>query len=725
MRLSLVALTITALFHFSVPAGAQDSFSSLPGHDKYKSMSAASRLGSDGRARNIRWAEDGASLSFQQADKHFKVNLSDFGIEPTDRPQRPSSSATASPRSGRRPRVGRAQQATEVRSPDGQWIAFYRNFNVVLERAPQPAEENGDGNPVGESQNGKGNGSASAAKEEIEPVQVTKAGTEFFRYGTGCWVYGEELNQRTAMWWSPDSRKLAFYEMDERHMQDYYLTTNNTGVYTQLQTVRYPKPGEANPYAGLLIYDLETHETTRVEVGGDRRQYVFNIRFTPDGSELLFNRTNRRQNILEIAAADPKTGQSRVVVKETQDTWQKNRPLMQFLADGKRFIWETERTGWEHYELRHLDGRLLNPLSAVEPYPTASILRVDEKAGLFYYTAYSGKQPLNVHLHRVQLDGAKHMRLTNRPRNHTSLNVSPDDKWFVAVYEAVGVPPTTGLFNLKGEQVAVLAKADSKKAEELGLVAQELFTFKADDGKTDLQGTLYKPANFDPNKTYPLVVSVYGGPSSRGISNRYSAANAYCEFGFLVATIANRGTTGRGKAFESASYQNLGIVDIKDQADGVRFLCQRPYVDATRVGIYGHSYGGYMSALALVKFPDVFAVGVAGAPVTDWKNYDTTYTERYMRTPQENPNGYRDGSCMTYAKDLKGKLLLMHGLIDDNVHPSNTWQLVSAFQQANVRFEMMIYPTSKHGFNSTSLRWEYLHRHLRPEPLTTTEAKSE
>ena len=234
-----------------------------------------------------------------------------------------------------------------------------------------------------------------------------------------------------------------------------------------------------------------------------------------------------------------------------------------------------------------------------------------------------------------------------------------------------------------------------------------------------MQGILHKPAHFDPNRKYPLVINVYGGPSSRGISNTYQPADPYCEFGFLIATIANRGTTDRGKAFEDATYLKLGTVDIKDQVDGVKFLCQRPYVDATRVGIFGHSYGGYMSALAVVRYPDVFHVAVAGAPVTDWRNYDTIYTERYMRTPQENPDGYRDGSCLTYAKNLQGNLLLMHGLVDDNVHPSNTWQMVDAFQRENLRFDLMVFPRSKHGLGdgSGSLQWEYLHEQLRPEPL--------
>jgi dipeptidyl-peptidase 4 len=418
-------------------------------------------------------------------------------------------------------------------------------------------------------------------------------------------------------------------------------------------------------------------------------------------------------------AADVAGGQSRIVVSERQPTWQENRPLSRFLDDGERFLWETECDGWKRFQLRHLDGRLLHEVTPIESYPVEAVVHLDEPAGLLYYSAYSDQNPLNLHLHRVRLDGTDPMRLTSKPLHHGSFQIAPDHRWFVATYEAVDTPPTTALFNDRGEEVLELARATSEQTQELGLVPPELFSFLADDGQTVMQGILHKPARFDPSRTYPLVVSVYGGPGSRGISNRYEPAKPHCEFGFLIATIANRGTTGRGKAFESATYLKLGIVDLQDQADGVRVLSERPYVDADRVGIFGHSYGGYMAALALLKFPDRFHVGVAGAPVTDWKNYDTIYTERYMRTPQENPDGYRDGSCLTHAKQLTGKLLLLHGLIDDNVHPANTWQLADALQRENLRFDLMIYPRHKHGLaaNATELRWEYLHRHLRPQPL--------
>ncbi len=744
MRRLMVMIFVATHLLLVQSSYGQTGLSGLPGYDRYQKVNRLTRqLALEGRVRGIKWSDDGESMTFSKRKDRFIVNLTDMSIESCKpSPDAKSQPAVKSTRGKRAPqrrqtprgRAGRAQQVTWVTSPDGKWIARYRDYNVVLERVVDATDESPETfqseKPQSEKLQSKepqsknstdpiGTGTAPTkgdmAKPKVTTVAVTTSGSKYFRFGTCCWVYGEELFQSSAMWWSPDSRKLVFYEVDERHMRDYYLTGDNTEVYTRSLVERYPKPGSDNPVVGLLVYDLESKQTRRINVGADRTQYVYNIAFHPRAPLLLFSRTNRRQDTLEVVAADLTTGDTHVVVTERQSTWQANKPTMRFLDDGPRFIWETERTLWKHFEVRHLDGRRLNQLSAVEPYPTEAIVKVDEKADWCYYSAYSGANPNNAHLHRVRLDGTEHRRLTSRALHHSGFSISPDHKWFVACYEAAGVPPETALFDMQGKQVAVLAQPDMQKAQDAELSYGELFTFKADDGATDIYGILHKPAHFDPNKKYPLVVSVYGGPSSRGIQNQFTPANARCELGVLIATIANRGTTGRGKAFETATYMKLGGPDIKDQADGVQFLCQRPYVDAKRIGIYGHSYGGYMSALALVKYPELFHVGVAGAPVTDWKNYDTIYTERYMRTPQENPTGYHDGSCLTYAKNLKGKLLLMHGLIDDNVHPTNTWQLIDLFQRENLRFDMLIYPRSKHGLGSgsTAIRWEYLCRNLR------------
>ena len=667
-------------------------FEQIPGYENYRKVISQRRdFASVGRVSDTSWSADGKFLSYTAGGKKLVLNLENFAVEATSekpgaapRPDRPNR-RTGTP-------VARAMQRTVEPSPDGKWNAVYRDGNVWIE----PIADDG------------------------EKIQVTTDGTERIRFGTCCWVYGEELDQKEAMWWSPDNRKLVYYKVDETGMKDYYLTLDNAAMYTTLQAVRYPKAGDDNPRINLWVYDLDSKKSQQIEFDGDPTQYLFNVRFTPKGNEVLVNRTNRRQDVLDVLAVDVTTLKVRAVVTERQETWQENSPIMRFLADGERFVWGTEANGWRHFQLRHLDGRLLNLLSEVHEYPCDKIELIDEADGLFYYSAFSDENPYNSQLHRVRLDGTDHRRLTSFSLNHTSYDIAPNHKFVMSTRERFDIPPSTAVYDDNGRQVAVLTEGTDEAASGAGFAPTEMFSFTANDGKTQIYGTLSKPSNFDPSKKYPLLIDVYGGPQSQGLSNRYSPANPVCEMGYVVAKIGNRGTVGRGKAFECATYLYLGDRDMADQADGVKYLRQRPYIDGDRVGIYGHSYGGYMSALALVKYPDVFHVAVSGAPVTDWKNYDTIYTERYMRTPEENPDGYKNGSCMPHAGKLAGKLLIVHGLIDDNVHPSNTWQLAKAFHTANKRFDMMIYSEFQHGIGSTyeSLKWEYFYRHLHPEVST-------
>jgi len=671
---------------------AQLTFKELPGYEKYREISALrTELNGGGRVEQIKWADDGQSVQFSDAGKRKSIDLKTFAITDTSKPEvvtpeEPGDGRRSQRRAGQSS-VGRAQQRAVAKSPDGKWNATYKDSNIVLE-----------------------------STSDTDKIYVTKDGVDRLRFGTGCWVYGEELNQSDAMWWSPDSTMLAYYEVDEREMFDYHLTLDNTANYTKLQSVRYPKAGDPNPKVSLWIYDLLSKAAKKISIDGDLTQYLYSIRFSPEGNELLVNRTNRRQDVLNLLAVDTKTLNVRTVLTERQSTWQENSPAIQFLDDKQRFIWTTESNGWKHFQLRHLDGRFLNPLSQVGQYPCNTITKVDEKSGFVYFTAYSDVIPYNAQLHRVKIDGSQHARLTSSPLNHTSFDISPDHQFVIASREQLDSPPSTVLYSAEGKEVAVLATGSREGAEKAKLTSPELFSFLSDDAKITIYGTLHKPSGFDPSRKYPLLVDVYGGPESIGITNRYVAANPICELGYIVIKIGNRGTVGRGKAFESATYLKLGGPDLDDQAAGVKFLRQRPYVDGDRVGIYGHSYGGYMSALALLRYPDVFHVAVSGAPVTDFRNYDSIYTERYMQTPAENAEGYDAGSCSKIAANLKGKLLLVHGLIDDNVHPANTWQLSKALNDADKRFQMMIYPEFQHGVGSTysSLRWEYFHQHLKP-----------
>ncbi len=503
--------------------GPEPVLSELPGYaNSIKIRDARRELSGGGRVTGLEWSADGKSVAYKKDGEKLQLELATYNVGPAV--ETPAYQPPETSRAPRRGGVGRAMQRTVEVSPDKKWKAVYRDYNVMLE---------------------------SNEDDDAEAITVTTDGNERLRYGTGCWVYGEELFQDEAMWWSPDSKLLVFYEMDEQHMQDYYLTLNNTRAYTKIQAVRYPKAGDDNPNVALLVYDLETKATKRLEIDGEPMQYLFNIKFTPAGDELLVSRTNRLQNTLDILAVNPRSGDVRTVVSETQETWQENKPLLQFLDDNQRFVWETEKNGYKHYELRNLAGELLNPLSKVDNYPCGGIVNIDEQAGWFYYTAFSAENPYNVQLHRVKLDGTQHQRLTSSPLSHSNFEIAPDHSHVVAVRQQLDVPPSTVVYNSDGKEVAVLNEGDTKGAEELGLSPPELFSFTSSDGTTEIFGTLHKPANFDPDKKYPLVIDVYGGPQSSAFRNSYQAANPMCELGFLIAKIGNRGTQGAARRLKA------------------------------------------------------------------------------------------------------------------------------------------------------------------------------
>jgi dipeptidyl-peptidase-4 len=534
---------------------------------------------------------------------------------------------------------------------------------------------------------------------------ITTDGSEAKRikYGVASWVYGEELRQMTAMWWSPNSRKVAFYRFDEGPVKDYYLQLDQTQLQSKMDIEAYPKAGTANPIVELYVYDLDSKKMTRVDVRDGKPfensvvgHYVYNVSWSPDGGELLFNRTNRRQNIMEFTAANPDTGKCRVIVREEWPaSWTENTPEMKFLSDKKRFVWASERTGWRNYYLYDLSGKLIATLTN-HPFEVANMVKIDETAGLLYYMARDGDNHMKLQLHRVGLDGRNDRRLSDPAFNHT-VNIAPDNQHFVDVAQTHDTPPATRLMDGDGKMIAELAKSDTTKFEQLGLKRVELFTFKAADGTTDLHGMLHFPSNFDPSKKYPLLVSVYAGPATNGARETFTAPNPITEYGFLVATLDSRSAAGRGKRFLDAIYMKLGTVEIDDQAAGVRSLWSRPYVDRNRVGIFGTSYGGYASLLALLRHPEVFQAASSSSPVTAWIHYDTIYTERYMWIPQENKEGYEAGNAMNLADKLKGRLMLYYGTADNNVHPSNSMQLIQALQKAGKSFEVQVGPDMGHS----------------------------
>ena len=667
---------------------AQDRLKTMPGYSRYQKISAAMTNAVKLGSLSVVWKDDGKALEYERDSKRFRYDIASKALSeiPTAKSttNAPQSNAPGEGdarsqrrREGRRSdSPARGRQFTSVKSPDGKWKAVYRDRNVWLVHGKHSNE-----------------------------VAVTTDGNEKARikYGSASWVYGEELFQNSAMWWSSNSQKLAFYRFDESNVPDFYLQLNQTKIESIADVEAYSKAGSNNPIVDLCIYDLPSKQIAHVDVRDGQPfdnsvvgHYVYGVSWSEDSKALLFHRTNRRQNIMELCAADPESGKCRVIVREEWPaSWTENLPTIRFLKDGKRFIWTSDRTGWKNFYLYDLSGELLATLTD-HRFEVANIVRIDEKAGFLYYTARSGDNPMKLQLHRVGLDGKDDRRLTD-PAYHHVVDVAPDCEHFVDIAQTHDEPPVTRLMDADGKQVTELAKTDMGNFKKLGLKTAELLKFKAADGETDLYGLLQFPSNFKSYRKYPLLVSVYAGPETTGASEIFARPNMLTEFGFLVASLDSRSASGRGKRFLDAIYLKLGQVEIDDQAAGVKSLWSRRYVDKKRVGIYGTSYGGTASALCLLRYPDVFHAACASSGVTDFRNYDTIYAERYMWLPQENKAGYDAASIMTYAKDLKGRLLIYYGTADNNVHPNNSMQLIQSLQRAGKSFEVQVGPDQGHG----------------------------
>ncbi len=658
-----------------VPIIAQDRLKTMPGAAQYQKMRGeipgSVKLG----ALQVKWIEGGKAFEYQRDGKLMRYDIA------TRQAAETTAASAGGPQAdgfrGRRgPGVERGRQLAIVNSPDGKLKAFHRDRNLWISEV-------------------------SGANE----LAVTTDGNEKQRikYAIASWVYGEELNQNSAMWWSPNSQKVAFYRFDESKVPDYFLQLGQTKLQSEMDIEAYPKAGVDNPIADLMIYDVATKQTVKLDVRAGKPfenavvgHYVYNVNWSPDGTELLCNRTNRRQNVMEFSACDPATGKCRVIVREEWlPSWTDNSPELRFLKDNKRFIWESERNGYKNFYLYDLSGKLHASLTN-HSFEVANIVRVDEESGMLYYLARSGDNHMKLQLHRVGLDGKGDQRLTDPAFNHT-VNIAPDGKHFIDVAQTHNTPPFTRLMDADGKVIQELAKSDLTKFEQLNLQRVELIKYKAADGQTELHGLLHKPSNFDPNKKYPLLVSVYGGPATNGARESFTLPNALTEYGFLVATLDSRSAAGRGKKFLDAIYQKLGVIEMDDQAAGVKSLWDRPYLHKNRVGIFGTSYGGYASAMCLLRHPDVFQAASASSAVTAWNHYDTIYTERYMWIPQENQAGYDAGNAMKYANKLQGRLMIYYGTADNNVHPNNSMQLIQALQQAGKSFEVQVGPDQGHS----------------------------
>ncbi|HET9848604.1 MAG TPA: DPP IV N-terminal domain-containing protein [Candidatus Dormibacteraeota bacterium] len=519
--------------------------------------------------------------------------------------------------------------------------------------------------------------------------------------GLAEFVAQEELSRMSGYWPTEDGGLVAFEQVDESHIPIYPIVHQGKPAL-EIEEHRYPFAGAENARVKLGVVSVETGRTTFMDLGVEDG-YVARVDWHPDG-RLFVQWLSRDWQHLELRAYDINTGGGRPIVVEKQGPWINLHDDLRFVEDTGEFVWASERTGYQHLYLYAPDGRLIRQLTS-GAWPAEATVALDDKRRQLYFVGWQ-ESPLERHLFRVSLDGGPPERLTSQPGMH-GVVIAPDFSSFVDVWDSRSSPPSVTVRSMAGaEQSVIHAPAEV----DLDLTPPQLHRFRTSDG-AELYAAIYKPSNSLPlvgragegaGKRAPVIVEVYGGPHFQMVQDSWGQtvdlrAQMLAQHGFVVLKVDNRGSSRRGLGFEAPIARNLGDVELRDQIEGVRWLGTLGFADISRVGITGWSYGGYMTLMALLKAPEVFKVGVAGAPVTFYEGYDTAYTEKFLSTPQANPDGYRRASPLTHADRLSGRLLLIHGMIDENVHFRHTARMMQALIDAGKSFETLIYPNERHG----------------------------
>ncbi len=536
-------------------------------------------------------------------------------------------------------------------------------------------------------------------------IQLTSDGSKDILNGYLTWVYYEELYHRNykGYWWSPDSRFIVFYRFDESPV--FKMTMMNLLPFEAKKVpVAYPKAGMTNPLIKIGIISLENKKTIWVDLNYPEEIYIARADWTPDSKWLTIQVLNRDQNRIDLLQVDPLTGKTKLILQEKQKVWIEAKEIY-FFKNKPYFLWLSDRDMWNHIYLYNLNGKLINRLTQGS-WSVRRISEVNEKKGIVYFIA-NKKSTLESHLYRVNLDGSSLKRLTQKEGSY-SIIMSPTCNYYLAFYSNVSRPPRLDLYQADGKKVSTIEENKVEELSQYKLREWEFLKVPTEDG-LELPAMRLKPHNFDQNKKYPVLFAIYGGPESQSVANRWMGTSGLwyqylAQEGIIIFIMDNRGSAHFGKKYADKLYGNLGHWEIHDYVEGVKYLSKLPYVDPTKIGIWGWSYGGYSTCMALLTAPDYFQVGVSVAPVTHWLNYDTIYTERYMGQPKNNPEGYEKSAATKYAENLKGKLLIIHGTLDDNVHFQNTVQLVNELISKNKQFSVMIYPNRDHGIRGDNAR---------------------
>lgn len=561
-------------------------------------------------------------------------------------------------------------------SPDGKSVCFVRDNNLYL---------------VNLSTN--------------QETQITTDGkrNEIIN-GATDWVYEEEFSFDKGFQWSPDGKSIAYYRFDESAVKEFNLTYYGT-LYPKEEKYKYPKAGETNSTVEIYIYSIASGKAVKADVNKEADQYIPRIKWTSDNSKLCVMRMNRLQNLLELYSVDAATGKSVLMFSETNKAYIEITDHLTFLKKSKEFIWTSTIDGFNHIYLYDLNGKLKQQITKGK-WDVTDFYGFDEASGTYYFQA-AMNSPMEKQVYAVSKVGAP--RLISPATGTSDAKFSTNYKFYFITNSKIDQPHTVTLHIWSGKQVRVI-KDNKKVAETMSgykLSKPEFFNFTTSEG-ISLNGWMIKPTDFNPSKKYPVFQYMYGGPNSQTVKNEWLGPNFFwfqmlAQNGYIIVSVDNRGTGARGEAFNKCIYKQLGKLETIDQIEVAKWMGKQTYVDASRIGAFGWSYGGYMTSLLMTKGADYFKAAIAVAPVTNWRYYDTIYTERYLQTPQMNAAGYDENSPINFTDKLKGNYLLVHGTTDDNVHMQNSMEMVTALVKEKKQFDSFYYPNKAHGISGVRL----------------------
>ncbi|MBK8847887.1 MAG: S9 family peptidase [Bacteroidetes bacterium] len=562
-------------------------------------------------------------------------------------------------------------------SPDGNDLAYVRDNNLYVQRIGSNTEK--------------------MISHDGKPNHIIN--------GAPDWVYEEEFSFSKAFEWAPDGKHIAWYRFDESRVREFSLTMFDSLYPTEVK-YKYPKAGEENSKVEIHIFSFETNQKAKAQINAANDQYIPRIKWTADANTLCITRMNRLQNNLELLLCDANSGAVSTLYTETSSTYIDINDALEFTADKKNFIWMGVKNGYNALMWMDMKGKLVKQITT-DKKNVINYYGYDAAKKMFYYSSFN-ITPADRQVYSIDLNGKKN--IIGHADGINTPTFSKGFKYAIMTHNTANSVPLVELYETSGKKIKVLEEntALAKKLGDYKISKKEFMTITTKDG-IELQAWMIKPQNFDANKKYPVLMYVYGGPGAPTVLNAGRNANDYwyqhlASLGYIVVSVDNRGTTPKDDAFLKCTYKQLGKLEAEDQIAAAKYFATLPFVDGNRIGIWGWSFGGYMTSLCMCKGSDIFKVGIAVAPVTNWRYYDSIYTERYLQTPQENKSGYDDNSPINFVANMKGKYMLVHGVADDNVHYQNAMMMVNELVKNNVPYTMLDYPNANHGIRTKGAR---------------------